>query len=203
MGKRVLIAEFRGILRAGLRAIFLDTPDVIQVDEVLTSEDLQERLVSSPPDLIVIHQSLITDMAMLPRGHFIILADQLDKNMLLAAHVFGAVGYLFEHTSVELLRMTLCLTEGDFLLDPVFTPEILNYVCVDLLPSVATEALTEREQEVFNLLHNGLTNRSIATRLGISVTTVKTHVSHIFRKLDVKRRPVKVPLPNSNSTKGG
>jgi DNA-binding NarL/FixJ family response regulator len=192
MGKYVLIAEAHGILRTGLRSTFLDTPNVTQVYEVVTSEGLQKQLAHSPLDLVVINQSLAIDMELLPRGHFVILAAQPDRNILLAAYTYGALGYLSEHTSAELLRMTLRLIEGDFLLDPTFASGILDYMCIDTIPSVTSEVLTTREREVFDLIRAGLTNRAIANQLSISITTVKTHVSHIFRKLDIKRRPIKV-----------
>lgn len=203
MGKHILIAEARAILRTGLLNIFKEDPSVSQVDEVVTGEELKNRIKSQPPDLIVIHQSLLTDMQILPREHFIILTTELDKNMLLAAHASGALGYLSENTSTELLRITLSLGEREFLLDPAFTSWILSYISSDTLPSGNPEVLTTREQEIFELLRSGLTNRRIATRLGISESTVKSHIAHIFRKLDMKRRPVKVPLLNSASTKGG
>ncbi len=189
MGKHILIAEARAVLRLGLRAIFLDNPGVTEISEATTSEDLKKQLEQSMLDLVVIHQSLITDIEILPKGHCIILADEPNKNMLLAAHASGACGYLSESASAELLRMTLYLTEGEFLLDPSFTSWILDSVSSETLPSLTNEVLTAREQEIFYLLRAGLTYRSIADRLGISTTTVKTHVGHIFRKLDIKRRP--------------
>jgi len=201
VGKYVLIAEARAILRTGLLNIFKGDPSVSQVGEAVTSEELKKQIESHPPDLIVTHQSLITDMQILPRGHFIILAAEPDKNMLLAAYACGACGYLSENTSVELLRMTLCLVEGEFLLDPAFTSWILYYIYGDTLPSGDPKVLTTREQEIFEMLRSGLTNHSIATQLGISESTVKSHIAHIFRKLDMKRRPMKAPcVPNSDST---
>ena len=198
--KYVLIVESRAILRAGLLNIFKRAPNVSSVDETATSEELNIRLKNQPLDLIVIHQSLLTDIQSLPRGHFVVLTAEPDKNILLAAHTFGALGYLSENTSPELLRMTLSLSEGDFLLDPAFTSWVLNYVDGDTLPSGNPEVLTAREQEIFVLLRSGLTNRSIAAQLGVSESTVKSHIAHIFRKLDMKRRPVKKFLSNSDST---
>ncbi len=202
VGKHVLIAEARAILRTGLLNIFKEDPGVSRVDEVVTSEELKNRIKSQLPDLIVIHQSLLTDMQILSRGQFVILAAEVDKNMLLAAHASGALGYLSENASAEMLRMTLSLAEREFLLDPAFTSWILYYINGDTLPSGNPEVLTVREQEIFELLRSGLTNHSIATQLGISESTVKSHIARIFRKLDMKRRPVKRPPPSSNATEG-
>lgn len=201
MGKYILIAEERAIQRIGLLKIFKDEPSVSQVNEAATEKELKNQIKSRTPDLIVIHQSLLTDIQMLRTGHFIILTAQPDKNTLLAAHASGALGYLSENTSAELLRMTLGLAEGEFLLDPAFTSWILYYIYGDTLPSGNPGILTIREQEIFELLRTGSTNRSIAAQLGVSHSTVKSHIAHIFRKLDMKRRPVKLPLLNSTSTK--
>src|SRR5579884_2903094 len=154
--KCVLIVEARAILRTGLLNIFREDPSVSSVDEIVTSEELNIRVKSQSLDLVVIHQSLLTDMQSLPRGHFVVLTAEPDKNILLAAHTFGALGYLSENTSPELLRMTLRLAEGDFLLDPAFTSWVLNYVNGDTLPSGNPEVLTAREQEIFALLRSGL-----------------------------------------------
>ena len=211
MEQTVLIAESREILRAGLRAIFANDPLVSCTYEATTSEELKKRLQSCVPDLVVVHQSLVTDMMQLPKGRFIILATEPDKNMLLAACAYGARGYLLEDASAELLRMTLYLKDKMFLLDPILTPWLLDRISGDILPSASNEILTTREQEIFNLvLTNGLSNRAISERLCISEATVKTHLAHIFRKLNIKRRPMKVlamttgiykPQPNLSSLK--
>jgi DNA-binding NarL/FixJ family response regulator len=193
MEQSVLIAESREILRAGLRAIFANDPFVSSIYEATTGEELKKRLVSCLPDLVVVHQSLVTDIMQLPRGRFVILATEPDKNMLLAACAYGARGYFLENASAELLRMSLWLTDKMFLLDPILTPWLLDCISGDILPSASSEILTTREQEIFNLvLTGGLSNRAISEKLCISEATVKTHLAHIFRKLNIKRRPMKV-----------
>jgi DNA-binding NarL/FixJ family response regulator len=77
---------------------------------------------------------------------------------------------------------------------------LFEHISGDILPAVSSEILTTREQEIFDLLLNGgLTNRAIGEKLCISEATVKTHLAHIFRKLNIKRRPMKiVPLPGND-----
>jgi DNA-binding NarL/FixJ family response regulator len=193
MGQSVLIAESREILRAGLRSIFSSDPFVTCIYEAATSEELKKHLVTYKPDLIVVQQTLITDILLFPRGHFVIVATEPDKNMLLAAFAYGARGYLLENSSADLFHLTLQLTNGMFLLDPKVTPWLLGCISGDILPSVSNDVLTVREKEIFDLLLTGsLTNRAIAKKLCISEATVKTHLAHIFRKLNIKRRPAKV-----------
>jgi DNA-binding NarL/FixJ family response regulator len=195
MGLHVLIAEPREITRTGLRTIFSGNALVDRVYEAATSEDLQKYLETHSLDLLVIHQSLVTDIETLPRGHFVLLASQPDKGMFLAALDYGACGYLLENASVDLVRKMLDLIDEAFVVDMALTSWIRECIQGDTLPSAADEILTPREQEIFNLVHKGLTNRAIAQQLYISESTVKTHVGHIRRKLHITRLPAKeLPL---------
>ncbi len=193
MGKHILIVDTNHIARAGLRAILMNDPYVSQVDESTSSEDLKKHLTISSSIHVLIHQSLVTDMKIFHEGQcFIILASELDKNILMDSYQHGVRAYLSEKPSLELLLRSLHLQQGEFLLDPTFTPWILNATSKDIIPSVDIQSLTTREQEIFDLLRSGLTYRSIAEQLSIALPTVKTHVAHIFRKLKIKRRPGKV-----------
>jgi DNA-binding NarL/FixJ family response regulator len=120
----------------------------------------------------------------------VILAAGLDERICFAAHSHGARRYLLETASAEMIRETLRLTGEMFLLDPVLMPRILENAPNGVLPGIGNQTLIPREQEVFRLLNDGLTQRAIGERLCISQATVKTHVAHILRKLDMKRRPV-------------
>jgi DNA-binding NarL/FixJ family response regulator len=187
MGLRVLIAEPRGILRMGLRTLFAENPQVEQVYEAATSEELQHYLTSYSLDLVVIHQALLTDLKVLPRGHFVLLAPVPDKSMFLAALDYGACGYLLENAPVDLVQKTLGLVEEGFVVDMALTAWIRGYIQGEAGLSTGDEVLTAREQEIFDLAHKGLTNRVIARQLHISESTVKTHMGHIRRKLHLTR----------------
>jgi DNA-binding NarL/FixJ family response regulator len=192
MGKDILIAEARAIFRTGLRMIFAGDELVDTIDEVATLEEIKKYLTFNTPDLIVIHQSLATDLNALARSNFLLLATEPDKDILVDAYCFGACGYLLENASPYLLLMALHMTETMFLLDPAITPWLLKSIYGDILPSSSNGVLTTREMEIFKLMNSNLTNRAIGERLCISEATVKTHVVHIFRKLNIKRRPTKM-----------
>src|SRR5689334_12893115 len=108
MELEVLIADPSDILRAGLHLILMNDKRVIQIHEAATKEELYTQLRSKSLDLIVINQSFITDMSMLPRRRFVILTAELDIDIFQRAYNHGARGYLLENTSAELLRTTLC-----------------------------------------------------------------------------------------------
>jgi len=192
MGKDILIAEARAIVRTGLRMIFAGDQLVDTIDEVGTVEELKKYLASNTPDLIVAHQALVGDLSALTRCNFIILATEPDKNILIDAYSCGACGYLLENASPYLFLLALQMTDKMFLLDPAITPWLLMSISGDILPSSSHDVLTTREIEIFKLMNSNLTNRAIGERLCISEATVKTHVVHIFRKLNIKRRPAKM-----------
>ena len=192
MGKDILIAEARAIVRTGLRMIFAGDQLVDTIDEVGTVEELKKYLASNTPDFIVAHQALVGDLSALTRCNFIILATEPDKNILIDAYSCGACGYLLENASPYLFLLALQMTDKMFLLDPAITPWLLMSISGDILPSSSHDVLTTREIEIFKLMNSNLTNRAIGERLCISEATVKTHVVHIFRKLNIKRRPAKM-----------
>lgn len=192
MGKDILIAEARATVRTGLRMIFARDPLVNAIDEVSTIVEVKKYFTYNTPDLIVAHQSLATDLTTLTRSKFIIFATEPDKDTLVDAYSCGACGYLLENASPHLFLLALHMTETMFLLDPAITPWLLKSICGDILPSSVNKVLTTREMEIFKLMNSNLTNRAIGERLCISEATVKTHVVHIFRKLNIKRRPTKM-----------
>jgi len=193
----ILLAETRDIVRAGLKKILLEDPHIISIDEVKTLEELCLYLATTQPDVIVIHEALVSDFTSLPEGRFILLATTPDEEMLLAAHACGARAYLLESCSEELLLVTLHLADGVFLLDPQLTSWALASLRHNRLPGLARKLLTAREQEIFSLVRNGLSNHAIGEVLSISDATVKTHVSNIFHKLGIKKRSMVMSLPES------
>lgn len=186
MDTHVLIAVPRDILRRGLRTIFAEDLGMACVQEVTNSEELKEQL-GTYPAFVVIHQSLVMEMQVLPRHHFIILTSEPDKYMLLEAYARGACGYLLESVSTELLRITLHLSKGECLVDPALASWMLNSFSIDAQSLITNTLLTPREQQICDLRSSGLSNREIAERLCITVNTVKSHISHIARKCGKRR----------------
>jgi DNA-binding NarL/FixJ family response regulator len=184
----VLVAVASDLLRRGLRAVFEAHPFISHVIEATTSAELLACLETHLPDRIVIHQSLIEDISTLPKGRFIILADQPDKHMLLAALYHHARAYLLESTSIDQL-MSLLLSAGKCSIDPALTTWLLEVLANNTSSLDAHhEPLTPREQEILKLRNQGLSNHVIAEQLYISVNTVKSHFLHIAEKRGTKRQ---------------
>jgi DNA-binding NarL/FixJ family response regulator len=100
----------------------------------------------------------------------------------------GATGYLLKDSSrEELYRAVRAAYRGESILAPSVATRLMSQ-----LRSPVQEALSERELEVLTLIAQGLTNREAAARLFISEATVKTHLIHIYTKLDVNDRAAAV-----------
>jgi DNA-binding NarL/FixJ family response regulator len=183
MKREVLIAEPSEILRAGLQAVLIGDKDVIQLHEAATNEELSTQLCSKSFDMVVVNQSLITDISMLPRGRFVILTAVLDRAVFQRARKHGARGYLLESISADLLRIALCLKEECFLIDPAIAASILESFSPGLPFPIQDHLLSPREKEIVGLLRGGMDRKRIAQTLYISETTLKTHIKNIKRKM--------------------
>src|SRR5947209_8515951 len=93
-GLNVLIAEPHDILRMGLRVIFAEDERVAHIYEAATSQNLQTYVQNRSVDLLIVNQSLVTDITSLPRGRFVIIAEEIDMSMFQIAYKHGARGYL-------------------------------------------------------------------------------------------------------------
>jgi DNA-binding NarL/FixJ family response regulator len=108
---------------------------------------------------------------------------------VLAAIDAGATGYLLKDAPDELLRAVRAAARGESVLAPTVAAHLLERVR-DPRP----EPLTPRELEILRLVARGTSNRDAAGQLFISEATVKTHLQHIYEKLDVNDRATAVAI---------
>lgn len=189
--KSVLIAIPRKILRKGISAIFAEEKG-INVSEAATCAELITLLAAGAFDLIIIHQSINVNLALLPRGNFILLTSELDPRMMLAARLHGARAYLWENASEHILRQTLFLDKGAFLTDEAISAAFAEYITNHTFVAIKHDILSAREQEIFQLLWQGLRSSEVARCLHISESTIKTHVKRIYEKLRSNRYQIKI-----------
>src|SRR5450631_3337040 len=189
----ILIAEPCELLRIGLRTIFYEDIHVSNIYEASTREGLSSQLRNCTLDLVIVNQSLITDMKALPQGRFFILANKADVATLRLGCKHGIRGYLSEKISMDLLRITFSsFVESDesLLIDPSLAPWIMNISLGGTLLPVREELLTSREREIVGLLREGFDKHTIARNLCIAETTLKTHIKNIRRKRDSERHTI-------------
>jgi DNA-binding NarL/FixJ family response regulator len=182
MGKKVLVAESREVIRTGLCTVFRKDTSVSEVSEVTTHEELRKHLSRLDVDLVVVTQALITDMKVLPQGRFVLLIDEPDLDVLMYAYEHQARGYFSFNVAADLLRATLTSNKETFLIDPILFPWMLDLISEIRKRSDELQLLSPREREVASLLTEGVDRRTIARQLHISETTLKTHIKNIARK---------------------
>ena len=182
VGLRLLIAEPHHIYRSGIHAIFAKDSFIILIEEAATTGELEQKLTMIPVDVVIINQSLLTDISILTDRHVVIIANKPDRDVLLAASGHGLRGYFLEEPDKDLLQKAVHLPDGCCLLDPALTIWALQQGIQEAECTQDTR-LTTREREVLALRKQGRTIRQIAQECSISPKTVKTHLQNASRKL--------------------
>ena len=196
---RVLIADDHPIVRDGLRGMLAAEPDFEVVGEASDGAEVLALLDPLAPDVVLMDLRMpgvggleaIQAMAQRQSTARVLVLTTYDSDRdVLPALGAGATGYLLKDAPrPELLRAIRAAARGE----TVLAPSVATRLVADLR-SPAQEQLSERELEVLALIAKGETNRGAATRLFISEATVKTHLLHIYAKLDVGDRAAAVAV---------
>jgi len=188
---RVLVVASDQLARAGLAALLAQQPGTLTVDQAGADEDLQIVLEASRPDVVLWDLSWnpagdLERIAQLPENTPPVLALIPDESHAAETWAAGVGGLLLRDVDAALLLPALAAAaQGLVVLDPALsgaTPTARP------LPTGPLPELTQRELQALRLLAEGLPNKTIATRLGISEHTVKFHVNSILGKLGAQSR---------------
>ncbi|GIF72153.1 response regulator [Asanoa siamensis] len=204
MTVRVLLADDQPLVRAGLRVLIADHPDLEVVGEASTGVEAVHLTREVGPDVVVMDIRMpvmdgIAATRMIVEGgsaaRVVMLTTFDDDDNVYGALRAGASGFLVKDMALEdILGAVRVVAAGDGLIAPSVTRRLIAEFAgrpTAAAPAARPGALagiTEREREVLTLVGQGLSNTEIAARLVISVATAKTHVARLFTKLDARDR---------------
>jgi len=196
MGLHVVIVERCESVREALYMLLKNVPVITTITNVTTIASMEDAFATHIVDLVLIEQALVTESVLLSGKHFVIIAEEVNIQLLQAVTNYNICAYLLrENASEALLKIVLLLVEKEctntFLLNTTVLSALLDAtVTKKSLKVTDITMLTERECEVLSLLHKGRKNCEIAVLLGIETTTVRTHIASVLKKLDVTRYQV-------------
>jgi DNA-binding NarL/FixJ family response regulator len=200
MSIRVLVADDQSMVRAGFRMLLGGQPGIEVVAEASTGREAVEKVARFKPTLVLMDIRM-PELDGLEATRRILAGDDPPRVLILttfaldeyiyAALNAGASGFVLKDEPPEqLISAVRTVAAGDALLSPQVTKRVIKQFT--RLPRPTTPAgydeLTAREQEIFRLLADGLSNAEIAQRLVIADSTVKSHITHILQKLGLRDR---------------
>jgi len=203
---RVLVADDQSMVRAGFRMLLAGEEDIEVVAEASNGLEAVNKTARFRP-AVVLMDIRMPELDGLEATRRILAADASARILILTTfdldeYVYealraGASGFVLKDDSPEqLIAAIRTVAGGDALLSPTITRRVIQKFARMPRPAPPKELddLSERERDVFRLMARGLSNAEIGQELYISETTVKTHVTHILQKLNLRDRVQAVVL---------
>jgi RNA polymerase sigma factor (sigma-70 family) len=204
MSVRVLLVDDEELVRKGFRLILESEPDFEVIGEAANGAEAVALTKELDPDVVLMDVQM-PEMDGLEATRRIAAMGRTESSRVLVLTTFdvdeyvyealraGASGFLLKRTpAADLVAGIRVVATGDALLAPSITRRLIDQFAQrpeeTRIDATALRELTEREREVLTLVAQGLSNAEIADRLVLSEGTVKTHVKHIFGKLDLRDR---------------
>src|ERR1700734_4413083 len=198
---RVVLADDQPLVRAGLRMLIEQTPDIDVTGEAGTGAEAVRLGRETSPDVVVMDirmpemdgieaTQLITAGGM--RARVLVLTTFDDDDYVYGALRAGASGFLVKDMALEdILAAVRIVAAGDAMIAPGVTRRLIGQFTSEPRPGRRPQALTgitDREREVLRLVGLGMSNAEIAAALHTAMGTVKTHVARLLAKLGARDR---------------
>jgi DNA-binding NarL/FixJ family response regulator len=202
---RVVVADDQALIRAGLRRLLEEQPDIEVVGEAGDGREAIAAIERLRPDVVLMDirmpelDGIEATRQVGGQARVVILTTYELDEYVFDGIAAGACGFLLKHSlPEEMIRGVRAAASGDALLAPSVTRRLIAEFARRRPPATTVppslNGLTEREREVLRLVARGLSNQEIARALQVSEWTVKTHVAHLLDKLGLRDRVQAVVL---------
>lgn len=199
---RVLLVDDQALVRAGLTRILGPEHDLEIVAECEDGAEVEAAVTATTPDVVVMDIRMKdvdgTEATRRVRANadappVLILTTFGEDEVVAGALAAGASGFILKDARGEdLIAAVRTVARGGAWLDPAIAGKVIEAYRLTGIPRAQQQArlaeLTTREVDVLRLIGRGATNSEIAETLFISEGTVKSHIGHIFTKLDLRDR---------------
>ncbi len=206
MSVTVLVADDQSMVRAGFRMLLSGEEDIEVVAEASNGLEAVSKAERFHPT-VVLMDIRMPELDGLEATRRILAADPAARILILTTfdldeYIYealgaGASGFVLKDDPPEqLIAAIRTVAAGDALLSPAVTKRVIRQFARKPRPETpqGLDELTPRELEILRLIVDGLSNAEIGAELYITDTTVKTHVTHILQKLDLRDRVQAVVL---------
>ena len=207
---RILVVDDHTLFRRGLTALLMRDPRLTVVGDAADAGQAQRKAQELQPDLILLDNhlpgvngvdALPALLEAAPAARILMLTVSEDESDLAAALRGGAAGYLLKTIEGDALTQAMLRAmQGDSVVAPEMTSKLVAAYRgaaggapdakpgTDMALPSAIASLSPRELDILRGIVRGASNKEIAREHGIAETTVKIHVQHVLRKLDVSSR---------------
>lgn len=196
---RVLVADDHTIVRSGVRMLLEAEPDIEVVGEALNGEEALALTELLRPDVILMDiampgldglQATRQVKSRWPEISVLILTMHRTDEYFFEALKVGASGYMLKAAETnELIDAVRIVGQGEVFLYPALARKLVQNYLLQVEGNVETDSpLSPRESEILKLLVDGYSNKEIAEKLVISLSTVHTHRTNLMRKLGLSNR---------------
>src|SRR4051812_29615248 len=203
---RIVLVDDHVLVRSGMKALLDAQPDLEVTGEASDGAAGVELTLKSHPDVVLMDLAMpVLDgieatrriVAAGSRARVLVVTSHDDDSLVLRALRAGATGFFLKDAAADRLAEAVrAVAKGDTLLAPPIAKRLVEAQLGGTRASLRPRfhSLTERERDVVRRLACGLSNAALADQLGLSEATVKTHVTRVLGKLNVKSRVQAVVL---------
>jgi two-component system, NarL family, nitrate/nitrite response regulator NarL len=194
---RIVVIDDHTLFRRGITALLARVPGFAVVGEAADGFDGIRTVVAQRPDVVLLdlHMPGISGIDAMqailkeaPGTHIVMLTVSEEADDLMLALRAGALGYLLKNIESDfLVDCVRRAADGESVMSPEMTAKLMREVRTGGT-TAAQPALSPREREILGHLARGASNKEIARDLDVAESTVKIHVQHILRKLELTSR---------------